>query len=229
MSRLIVISPHLDDAVFSAWHLLGSNTTVLTVFAGEPPAGTEAWWDKLCGQRDSVAMTKRRKSENEHALKPTKTQLIYLNFLDNQYRSQTVEVSSIVDEILYKTNKDDEYMVNLTGGVWGHKDHILTRQAGIELMNKGRNVNFYLDIPYMGLPKYFLSLYIKFIEKEATRLLGVKANVKIAKLNEQQLRNKIQASLKYGSQYKMTNLTSLGRLSRYINRGYEIEILTKDH
>jgi LmbE family N-acetylglucosaminyl deacetylase len=49
---LLVISPHLDDAVFSCGQLLEVHpgATVVTIFAGRPPPGTPLTdWDSAAG------------------------------------------------------------------------------------------------------------------------------------------------------------------------------------
>src|SRR6202034_1009840 len=51
--RIVVVSPHFDDAAMGAGHLLGSyaDTTVITVLAGRPPAypAEPSEWDALGG------------------------------------------------------------------------------------------------------------------------------------------------------------------------------------
>jgi hypothetical protein len=51
---VVIVSPHLDDAVLSAAsQLLRPGARVVTVCAGEPPAGTPlAYWDRLTGADD---------------------------------------------------------------------------------------------------------------------------------------------------------------------------------
>ena len=52
-SRIVVVSPHFDDAAMGAGHLIASydDTTVVTVLAGRPPAYPEvpSEWDALGG------------------------------------------------------------------------------------------------------------------------------------------------------------------------------------
>jgi LmbE family N-acetylglucosaminyl deacetylase len=51
-SPLLVVSPHLDDAVLSCGRLLAGRpgSTVLTALGGSPPAWDElTLWDRLCG------------------------------------------------------------------------------------------------------------------------------------------------------------------------------------
>jgi len=53
LSRIVVVSPHFDDAAMGAGHLLTSydDTTVITVLGGRPPAYPDepTEWDALGG------------------------------------------------------------------------------------------------------------------------------------------------------------------------------------
>ena len=56
--RLVVVSPHLDDAVLSLGATMasaarnGAHVTVLTVFACDPQSSAPAeWWDRAGGFR----------------------------------------------------------------------------------------------------------------------------------------------------------------------------------
>jgi len=53
LSRILVVSPHFDDAAMGAGHLIASydDTTVVTVLAGRPPAYPDvpSEWDALGG------------------------------------------------------------------------------------------------------------------------------------------------------------------------------------
>ena len=52
-SRIVVVSPHFDDAAMGAGHLIASydDTTVVTVLGGRPPAYPDvpSEWDALGG------------------------------------------------------------------------------------------------------------------------------------------------------------------------------------
>src|SRR4051812_3102072 len=86
-SRRVVISPHLDDAVLSCWHVLdGGEATVISVFTGVPDAGTTGWWDKLTGTDDSPARVRERLREDERAMSLPAAPPTPLDPLDEQYR-----------------------------------------------------------------------------------------------------------------------------------------------
>ncbi len=223
MSKLIVVSPHLDDAVFSCWHSLNIADVVITVFAGIPPDGTSAWWDRLCGEKDSSKMIKNRIAENNKALAYSKSKAINLNFLDAQYRKDSVGAKDIAQEIANNSSLTDIFMVNLGGSAWCHKDHILTREAGIELLNQGCSVSFYADIPYMSLPGNPSKLFLNQMQNKATKLTHRSIEVIATKLDDQSYLDKIAAVKEYASQYQAINLTSFGRLDRYLKSRYELE------
>ena len=84
----VVVSPHLDDAVLSCWHLLGGDDeiTVVNVFTAIPEPGRLGWWDLLTGADDSVARMRVRLAEDEAALGRVGARRVNLDLLDSQYR-----------------------------------------------------------------------------------------------------------------------------------------------
>ena len=94
----VILSPHFDDAVLSCWHLLASagEVLVVNVFAGEPPAGTLGWWDRLAGATDSAAAVRARIEEDRQALALAGRTAVNLPFLDSQYRQADQAPGEIV-------------------------------------------------------------------------------------------------------------------------------------
>jgi LmbE family N-acetylglucosaminyl deacetylase len=70
VSTLLVISPHLDDAVLSAGQTLAAHpgSVVVTVFAGVPDDGGLDDYDRACGFRSSREAMLHRRREDEEAL-----------------------------------------------------------------------------------------------------------------------------------------------------------------
>ena len=163
MSKVIILSPHLDDAVFSCWQFINMpGSTVMTVFAGIPPAGTTKLWDKICGQANSELMVLQRLKENKIALKQTQATIAYLDYLDKQYRDQPLKVNDLVGQIQKAATKQSTLIAPLAASkVFRHPDHILVRQAAITLKEAGYSVAFYPDIPYMHLPSKPTANYLK--------------------------------------------------------------------
>jgi len=89
LRRIVVVSPHLDDAVLGTSHLLlrHRGSTVVTVFAGRParypdPPGP---WDAAggFGAGDDVVGTRRQ--EDRRALEVVGAQPVWLDFVEHQY------------------------------------------------------------------------------------------------------------------------------------------------
>jgi LmbE family N-acetylglucosaminyl deacetylase len=72
--RLVVLSPHLDDAVLSLGGTIarasraGTEVTVVTVFAGDPESTAEAGeWDTMCGFSTAGEAARERRREDARA------------------------------------------------------------------------------------------------------------------------------------------------------------------
>ncbi|KAB0640285.1 PIG-L family deacetylase, partial [Burkholderia territorii] len=87
-TRWLVVSPHLDDAVFSCGQLLAQSpgSVVVTVFAGIPAHGTAAPpWDRRAGFRTADEAMRTRRDEDRRALGTLGAHAVWLDFLDDQY------------------------------------------------------------------------------------------------------------------------------------------------
>ena len=87
MERLFVVSPHLDDAVFScgAWLASKSGAFVCTVFAGIPRDAVQTDWDTQCGFQHAHQAMPARHHEDDAALDVLRATPVRLGFLDSQY------------------------------------------------------------------------------------------------------------------------------------------------
>jgi LmbE family N-acetylglucosaminyl deacetylase len=151
-SRRIVVSPHLDDAVLSCWHLLeNANTTVVTVFTALPEPGTSGWWDKLTGADDSRARVRERLAEDQRAMSLTGASSVHLDLLDEQYRRNGA-APPVAEALAEHVEGADAVYAPL--GVWLSEDHELVRDATLGLR---ADVRFYADHPHAaiwGLPSW---------------------------------------------------------------------------
>jgi len=84
---VLVVSPHLDDAVLSCETLVGraAPLDVLTVCTARPPTPMVTEWDTLSGFRDSDEAMEVRLLEDEAALAGTAHRRQHLGLLDHQY------------------------------------------------------------------------------------------------------------------------------------------------
>src|ERR1700683_2251771 len=87
--RIVVVSPHFDDAAMGAGHLLASypDTTVITVLAGRPPAYPDppSEWDALGGFAAGDDVVAARRLEDLAALEVLESDHRWLEFSDHQY------------------------------------------------------------------------------------------------------------------------------------------------
>ena len=98
----VILSPHLDDAVLSCWHVLTQpgEVGVITVFAGVPTALTApAWWDRYTGAADSGERVRERIEEDRRALALAGRTSVNLGFLDEQYRDDEQRLAPLTEQI----------------------------------------------------------------------------------------------------------------------------------
>lgn len=145
----VILSPHLDDAVLSCWHVLCSpgDVEVINVFAGSPPPGsTVSWWDRLTGATDSVARMKERRAEDREAFAIAGRTAIHLDFLDDQYEPPDQSVGEIVAQL--RELIDPGAIVYAPAALGEHRDHEQVRRAAVELAESGQAVRLYADHPH---------------------------------------------------------------------------------
>jgi len=85
--RLVVISPHLDDAVLSAGQVLGGSpgAAVITVLAGIPDGTGVTEYDRGCGFTTSRQAMRQRREEDRRALAFLGAEPSHLDFLPRGY------------------------------------------------------------------------------------------------------------------------------------------------
>jgi LmbE family N-acetylglucosaminyl deacetylase len=147
-----ILSPHLDDAVLSCWHLLEQpgEVIVINVFAGIPASrGAPAWWDQLTGARNSGQRLRERVEEDRRALAVAGRAPVNLGFLDEQYRDAEQPLAPLVAQIEDRLVPSAHVYAPAAFG--GHADHALVRAAALELRKRGFQVSLYADLPHATL------------------------------------------------------------------------------
>ena len=83
---IVVVSPHLDDAVLSCWSLIDSfeDVAVVTVFTAAPPPGFVSDWDRDTGV-DSATRMAQRTAENRAALAVAGREPVDVGLLECEY------------------------------------------------------------------------------------------------------------------------------------------------
>ena len=164
----VILSPHLDDAVLSCWHLLSGTDEVriVNVFAGVP-GGAAGWWDRLTGATDARNRMRERRHEDRAALAIVGRDATNLDFMDAQYRSNGDEPSTL-EAVLAHVEPHDTVWV--PAALRGHRDHALVRDAGLALRDRGHEVAFYADLPQVGLAAPPAPLDLRALRPEPHRL-----------------------------------------------------------
>jgi LmbE family N-acetylglucosaminyl deacetylase len=150
MSRpLVILSPHLDDAVLSCWRRLSGpgEVTVINVFAGVPPAGLTGWWDRLGGVEDSAARMHERLAEDGAAMERLGRRAVNLALLDRQYRARPAGLDELVEALRGALPEDAALWAPAAVGR-RHPDHLAVRAAALAL---GLPVTLYADLPHASV------------------------------------------------------------------------------
>jgi LmbE family N-acetylglucosaminyl deacetylase len=137
--HIAAISPHLDDGVASCGALLAAypGSTVITVFAGAPPATVPLTeWDQRCGFADGAAAMAQRCAEDDKAMHVLKAQPVRLPFLDDQYlramARSGLKVERIATALAQALDQAKSRTVLFPMGLF-HTDHILVSDAVLTL------------------------------------------------------------------------------------------------
>jgi len=145
----VVLSPHLDDAVLSAWSVVGDAgaAEVVNVFAGVPEDGPPPRWDRLAGAESSRAHMEARLEEDRAALALAGRSAVYLPFLDRHYRSAAPDADQLAEAIDAAVAAAS--LVYAPAGIGGHEDHVVVRDIALDLGRRsGMPVRLYAELPY---------------------------------------------------------------------------------
>jgi LmbE family N-acetylglucosaminyl deacetylase len=142
-NNIVVISPHLDDAVLSCGNLLSMrpDTTVITVFAGTPPNhDLLTSWDAASGFSSADEAMRTRRDEDRAALGMLAARPRWLEFLDSQYGG-TPSLSAVAAALSEAFSELKPDAVLFPAGLF-HSDHVLVHKAIMECCRTFPNVNW---------------------------------------------------------------------------------------
>jgi LmbE family N-acetylglucosaminyl deacetylase len=155
-TRLLVISPHLDDAVLSCAGALMHSTDAVaaTLLAGTPADSLPLTdWDQRCGYTSASQAMQARRREDQAALSRLGAGSRHLDFLDAQYApTHDVEDLATAIQMLVKETLPATILVPL--GLF-HSDHLLVHDAAMRVCSRGRGARHWLcyeDSPYARKP-----------------------------------------------------------------------------
>lgn len=130
MGDAVVISPHLDDAVFACgvWLAMNPGTIVVTVFAGVPEDGAQLTdWDARCGFSSAAQAVQSRREEDKRALARLEGLPRWLAFSDSQYARTPLigDVAQVLRQVLQELSPR---RILFPLGLF-HSDHRLVHEA----------------------------------------------------------------------------------------------------
>ncbi len=146
-----MLSPHLDDAVLSAFTVLANaeaDVIVVNVCDGIPPSGRASDWVRLCGGHDDAEQMRRRHDEDRAALATVARTAVGLGFLDADERPPDATAEGILGRLRDRVDAAAGVLAPL--GMGSHPDHLAARDAAFRLWSSepGIPLELYADIPY---------------------------------------------------------------------------------
>jgi LmbE family N-acetylglucosaminyl deacetylase len=160
LARLVVVSPHLDDAVLGAGHLLAlcAPATVITVFGGAPTTYPDpmTWWDQLSGFAVGDDPLVVRRAEDEGALRELGARGVHLDFVEHQYfegARDPADFDVIADALHDAIVAAAATAVCLPFGL-GNPDHAFTHDIGLAVRDRLPDLAWfcYEDTGYKQIP-----------------------------------------------------------------------------
>lgn len=171
--RVIFLSPHMDDAIFSCGALLMSLRAkvprlVITITCSQPiPNGPT----QSAKNRKGFVSPKIRRKEDMKVLKSIHCNFVHLGFQDAIYRrspssgcliyrkaishrrqphvEDSGHIESLVQVLKYLCHNMGKVLLISPLGIGNHIDHIITAQVALRLENKQTRLLFYEDFPYV--------------------------------------------------------------------------------
>jgi LmbE family N-acetylglucosaminyl deacetylase len=231
----VILSPHLDDAVLSAWSALSSEreAVVVNVCTGVPPDGTLGPFDAVFGASDSAELMRRRLAEDAAAMALTGCTAHNLGFLEDQYREAPLEAGAVGDALTAAAPRGAALWA--PAGIGGHPDHHVVRTVALELARSGDvPLRLYADLPYAvraGWPHWVtgddprphLVPEARWQTDLASLALPDEALTPCpVRLRPAEVDRKLRALRSYETQFEVLNAGPLGRLTTPHIIGYEL-------
>lgn len=174
MNKVLLVSPHFDDAILSAGQFMAErpDTVVVTVFAGLPltPDNVHTPYDEKCGFKDARDAVGERVRENNAACGILNASCVNLDFPDSQYNN-TNTVEKIRDSLQELINEQWFEAIYAPIGL-DHPDHKMVTEAVMQL-DFPRSITLWEDLPIRVLDpleanKRVLELGLKEYRQPAT-------------------------------------------------------------
>ncbi|MBM3675869.1 MAG: PIG-L family deacetylase [Actinobacteria bacterium] len=158
-ARIVVISPHLDDAVLGCGRLLAAHpgATVITVYAGRPSVYPDppTHWDALAGFAAGDDVLAARREEDRRALDELGAEPVWLDFVEHQYlpRSAWVGATDTADALEAAVRAARPTAVFAPFGL-ANPDHDAAHEAAMSVRTRVGEPSWfcYEDMGYKHIP-----------------------------------------------------------------------------
>jgi LmbE family N-acetylglucosaminyl deacetylase len=141
LGRIVVVSPHFDDALLGAAHLLATypGSTVITVLGGRPPSyPVEVTdWDACGGFMAGDDVVAARRQEDAAATAFLEAAPVWLDFADHQYlaKEERPRATDVAPALASAIAAARPTAVFLPMGL-ANPDHVLTHDAGLRVRSE---------------------------------------------------------------------------------------------
>lgn len=159
LERVVIVSPHLDDAVLGCGRFMARHpgVTVITVYAGGPAGYPDPMthWDTIAGFTPGDDVLAIRRAEDARALGELGAVPRWLDFVEHQYldRPEWVDAAQTVDRLEAELRALDPTAVLLPFGI-ANPDHGATHDSGMLVRDRFGEPSWfcYEDFGYKHIP-----------------------------------------------------------------------------
>lgn len=158
---IVVLSPHLDDAILSIagtlhrLHQSGLVIRVVTLFAGDPERqGPPSAWDAARRLPTASEVFAARRTEDLEASAALGVEPVHLDHADDGYLGAR-DPDAMWEEL--SPHVDAAAAVFVPGAPLAHSDHLYTTMLALERLDRRVPLLFYAEQPYSYRPRYLMS------------------------------------------------------------------------
>lgn len=234
---VLILSPHVDDAVIDCWSVLtgAGAVEVINVFAGVPQPGELTYHDRLAGAQDSAGHMRRRIRDDCEALGRAGRAPRNLPFLARTYRRGRPEPRfAALDHALAARTSGASAVYAPAALGSRHPDHELVRAYALRLAESGMPLWLYADLPYSAVygwpawvsdggaePRVDVDAYWRESAGEAAPLISP-SRANVVRLPAEVAAAKLGAMRTYGMEFALLDRGPVGQLSNPGIHSYEV-------